>query len=49
MWPVVVNILLRNLLGAVGIQISQPVGQIKVRRGVETFGGAGDSLVKGVV
>jgi hypothetical protein len=35
--------------GAVGIQISQPVGRIKVRRGVETFGGVGDSLVKGVV
>jgi len=35
--------------GAVGIQISQPVGRIKVRRGIETFGGAGDSLVKGVV
>jgi hypothetical protein len=35
--------------GAVGIQISQPVGEIKVRRGIETFGGAGDSLVKGVV
>jgi hypothetical protein len=35
--------------GAVGIQISQPVGRIKVRRGVETFGGAGDSLLKGVV
>jgi hypothetical protein len=35
--------------GAVGIQISQPVGRIKVRRGVETFGGAGNSLVKGVV
>lgn len=35
--------------GAVGIQISQPVGQIKVRRGIETFGGVGDSLVKGVV
>jgi hypothetical protein len=35
--------------GAVGIQISQPVGQIKVRRGIETFGGAGKSLVKGVV
>jgi hypothetical protein len=35
--------------GAVGIQISQAVGRIKVRRGVETFGGAGDSLVKGVV
>jgi hypothetical protein len=35
--------------GAVGIQISQPVGRIKVRRGVETFGGTGDSLVKGAV
>jgi hypothetical protein len=35
--------------GAVGIQISQPVGKIRVRRGIETFGGTGDSLVKGVV
>jgi hypothetical protein len=35
--------------GAVGIQISQPVGSIKVRRGVETYGSTGDSLVKGVV
>jgi len=35
--------------GAVGVQISQPVGKIKVRRGIETFGGAGDSLVKGIV
>jgi hypothetical protein len=35
--------------GAVGIQISQPVGQIAVRRGIETYGGTGDSLVKGVV
>jgi hypothetical protein len=35
--------------GAVGIQISQPVGQINVRRGIETYGGTGDSLVKGVV
>jgi hypothetical protein len=35
--------------GAVGIQISQPVGQIMVRRGIETYGGTGDSLVKGVV
>jgi hypothetical protein len=35
--------------GAVGIQISQPVGRIKVRRGVETYGGTGSSLVKGVV
>ena len=35
--------------GAVGMQISQPVGQITVRRGIETYGGTGDSLVKGVV
>jgi hypothetical protein len=35
--------------GAVGIQISQPVGCIKVRRGIETYGGTGNSLVKGVV
>jgi len=35
--------------GAVGVQISRPVGEITVRRGVETFGGTGDSLVKGVV
>jgi hypothetical protein len=35
--------------GAVGIQISQPIGQIEVRRGVETFGGVGSSLVRGVV
>ena len=35
--------------GAVGIQISRPVGDIKVHRGIETFGGVGDSLVKGVV
>jgi hypothetical protein len=35
--------------GAVGIQISQTVGEISVRRGIETYGGMGDSLVKGVV
>jgi hypothetical protein len=35
--------------GAVGIQISQPIGSLVVRRGIETFGGTGDSLVKGVV
>jgi hypothetical protein len=35
--------------GAVGIQLSQPVGQINVRRGIETYGGTGDSLVKGAV
>ncbi|UHL66074.1 hypothetical protein LSG25_09535 [Paralcaligenes sp. KSB-10] len=35
--------------GAVGIQISQPIGSLVVRRGIETFGATGDSLVKGVV
>ena len=35
--------------GAVGIQISQPIGRLVVHRGVETFGGTGDSLVTGVV
>jgi hypothetical protein len=35
--------------GAVGVQISRPVGRIVVRRGIETFGGTGQSLVKGVV
>lgn len=35
--------------GAVGIQISKPVGTITVRRGIETHGGTGQSLVKGVM
>jgi hypothetical protein len=35
--------------GAVGIQISRPVGEITVRRGIETHGATGQSLVKGVV
>lgn len=35
--------------GSVGIQISQPAGKISVRRGIETYGGAGPSLVKGVI
>jgi hypothetical protein len=35
--------------GAVGLQISQPVGDIRVHRGIETYGGTGDSLVKGVL
>jgi hypothetical protein len=35
--------------GAVGVQISQPVGTLNFRRGIETFGAFGDSLVKGVV
>ncbi|MFI1016836.1 hypothetical protein [Streptomyces sp. NPDC020965] len=32
---------------AVGIQISKPVGTITVRRGIETHGASGESLVKG--
>lgn len=35
--------------GAVGIQISRPIGRLVVHRGIETFGGTGPSLVKGVV
>lgn len=35
--------------GAVGIQISQAIGKISVANGVETFGGIGPSLVKGIV
>lgn len=30
--------------GAVGIQISQPIGSLVVHRGIETFGATGDSL-----
>lgn len=35
--------------GAVGVQISQPIGELNIRRGIETFGAMGPSLVKGVV
>ena len=35
--------------GAEGIQISQPIGRLVVRRGIETFGGTRPSLVKGKV
>ncbi len=35
--------------GAVGIQISVPAGRMFVRRGVETYGGVGKSLARGVV
>ena len=35
--------------GAVGIQISVPAGRILVRRGIETYGGMGASLARGVV
>ncbi len=34
--------------GAVGVQISQPVGRLIFRRGIETHGAIGQSLVKGV-
>ena len=35
--------------GAVGVQISQPIGRLIIHRGIETFGGTGPSLVKGVL
>lgn len=35
--------------GAVGAQIGQPMGELMVRHGIETFGGTGPSLVQGVV
>jgi hypothetical protein len=35
--------------GAVGVQISQPVGRLVFRRGIETHGAVGKSLVKGVL
>jgi hypothetical protein len=35
--------------GAVGVQISQPVGRLIFRRGIETHGAFGQSLVKGVL
>ncbi len=35
--------------GAVGVQIAQPVGELSFRRGIETFGAVGPSLVKGVM
>jgi hypothetical protein len=34
--------------GSVGVQIAQPVGSISVLGGIETYGGTGQSLVKGV-
>jgi hypothetical protein len=33
----------------VGVQISQPIGTLAVRRGLETLGATGPSLFKGVV
>jgi hypothetical protein len=35
--------------GAAGVQISTPIGRLVVRRGIETFGGIGESLLKGEV
>jgi hypothetical protein len=35
--------------GAVGVQVSQPVGRLIFRRGIETYGATGQSLVKGVL
>jgi hypothetical protein len=35
--------------GAVGVQIARPIRELIVHRGIETFGGTGPSLVKGVV
>lgn len=35
--------------GAIGIQVSVPIGGILVRKGIETYGGVGDSLARGVV
>jgi hypothetical protein len=35
--------------GAAGMQFDQPIGRLCVRRGIETFGGIGPTLVKGVI
>ena len=35
--------------GAVGIQVAVPIGRMVVRSGIETFGGVGASLARGVV
>ena len=35
--------------GAAGIQVSVPAGRISVRRGIETYGGVGACLARGVV
>jgi hypothetical protein len=34
---------------AIGIQIGQPIGRLIVHKGIHTEGGAGDSLVRGVI
>jgi hypothetical protein len=35
--------------GSVGIQVSKPLDRLIVRRGIETHGGIGETLVKGVI
>ncbi len=35
--------------GAIGIQVSVPIGSILIRKGIETYGGVGASLARGVV
>lgn len=35
--------------GSIGMQVSRPVGRIHIRNDIETFGGEGESLVKGVI
>jgi hypothetical protein len=34
---------------AIGVQIGQPIGRLTVHNGIRTHGGAGDSLVRGVI
>ena len=34
--------------GAIGIQISVPIGKVHVRNGIETLAGVGASLARGV-
>ena len=35
--------------GSIGMQFSKPVGKITIKKSVETFGGEGETLVKGVI
>lgn len=35
--------------GAIGIQVSKPMGHIKVNKDIVTYGGTGESLVKGEI
>lgn len=34
--------------GSIGVQVSQPIGSLSVDKNLETFGGEGSSLVKGI-